>query len=418
MRAVVLSLVFLGCWAGAAAAVEGQWRGPGRDGVFPEEGLLKEWPDGGPAQVWSTRGVGDGWSSAVVARGRVFVTGTRDKTDHLSALDLDGGLLWQVPIAPAWDQSFPMARCTPTVDDGKVYIISSHGKVMRFDAADGALDWAVDGLQRFGGAYGVWGTAESPLVLEDKVIYTPGGARTTLVALDKESGATVWQSPSLGDTTGYASPIAVDYAGRTMIVAVAAQHVFGVDAADGSLLWKYDYGALDPPDFAMAAAINPVTPLYHEGRIYVTSGYNHVGAMLQLAEDGRSVSLLWKDDTLDCHHGGVVRVGDRIYGANWINNKKGNWCSIDWESGKTLYEEEWISKGSIAYADGMLYCYAEKRGYFGLVRPTDAGFELVSSFQVKEGEGEHWAHPTIAAGMLYLRHGDVLMAYDLRQKDD
>jgi outer membrane protein assembly factor BamB len=191
-----------------------------------------------------------------------------------------------------------------------------------------------------------------------------------------------------------------------------------VDASDGKILWKYDYASLRPEKgleiWPGAPFTNTITPLYHEGKIYITGGYEHVGAMFKLDDNGSAIHLLWIDSTLDCHHGGVVLVNGYIYGSNWISNASGNWCCIDWETGKTRYEEKWFTKGSIITADGMLYCYEEKNGNIGLVRATPEKFDLISRFRISEGRGPHWSHPVIGEGILYIRHGEVLMAFDLR----
>jgi outer membrane protein assembly factor BamB len=393
------------------AAPEAQWRGKNRDGVYNEQGLLKTWPEEGPSLIWSAEGIGYGFASVAATDSVLYVTGAQDSTEYLTALTMDGQTLWRVPFGRTWQKNRPGARATPTVEDGKVYIVSGHGEISRIDATSGRLDWARNGLVDFEGKQGGWGTAESLLLVDDKVIYTPGGDRTTMVALDRDSGETVWESESLGDQTAYTSPILVYYAGKQMIVGVTGRWVVGVNAEDGSFLWTYPYAELDPPGGGVS--INGVTPLYHDGQIYVTSGYNHVGAMLKLSEDGRGVALVWSDTTLDCHHGGVVRVGDYIYGSNWINNGKGHWCCVEWKTGKTLYETDWVSKGSVIYADGMLYCYSERRGHFGLVPVDPGGFSVVSSFQIELGDGQHWSHPTIQDGIMYVRHGDVVMAYQI-----
>lgn len=236
-----------------------------------------------------------------------------------------------------------------------------------------------------------------------------------MVALDKNTGETIWTTMTFNDQSGYVSPILVNYAGKDMIISVSGKYAFGVNAADGNVLWYYNYFSLYPqPAHPMAPLINCNSPIYHDGKIFVTSGYDHTGAMLALNEDGSAVTLAWSQPTLDTHHGGVVLVDGKLYGSNWINNSKGNWVCIDWETGEVAYETEWFSKGSIIYADGMLYCYEERKGNLALVKPGTEGFEVVSSIEIEKGSGQHWAHPVIENGILYMRHGDVLMAYNIR----
>jgi hypothetical protein len=174
--------------------------------------------------------------------------------------------------------------------------------------------------------------------------------------------------------------------------------------------------ALGKTDSTDKEQIMCVTPVFSNDNIYVTGGYNHGGVMINLADQGRKASVAWTDDVLDVHHGGVVLVNGYIYGANWLNNGNGNWCCIDWNTGKKMYEEHWKCKGSIISADGLLYMYDEKAGFIGLVRPDPEKFDLVSSFKVKSGSGPYWAHPVIHNGVLFMRHGEALMAYDIKEK--
>jgi outer membrane protein assembly factor BamB len=394
-----------------------QWRGENRDGHFHEIGLLRNWPEEGPQQLFSVEGIGRGFSMPVGHEGHVYVTGNKDSMDYLSCIDFDGTMKWSVPFAPGWNKSFPDTRTAPTIVNNKAVMISGSGVVACLDAVSGRRLWSVDGFNIFKGRCGAWGIAESPLVVDEKVIYTPGGNKTTMVALDLNTGRTIWTTKSLKDTSAYVAPIVVEYAGKRMIVGVTARYIFGVDASDGSMMWHLRYYDLDRPLFhKWAPVINCVSPIHHNGHIYVTSGYNHVGIMLKLNEEGSNVELVWKDTVMDTHHGGVVLLDGFIYGSNWIDNRKGKWCCIEWETGKIRYEKEWETKGSVIAADNHLYCYEEQRGNLALVKATPENFEVVSSFRVKEGTGPHWAHPAISDGKLFVRHGDVLMAYDIKEK--
>ncbi|NJO90781.1 MAG: PQQ-like beta-propeller repeat protein [Chloroflexia bacterium] len=213
----------------------------------------------------------------------------------------------------------------------------------------------------------------------------------------------------------YVSPILVKYNNLDIIINVGASYLFGVNAANGDILWKYKYIELNPPKEWWAPAINCTTPLYEDGNIYINSGYNHVGAMFKMNEKASDVELVWVDSLIDTHHGGVVKLGDYIYGSNWINNGNGNWCCIEWKTGKKKYETKWENKGSIIANDGMLYCYEEKRGNIALVKADPEKFEPISSFKVPYGKGPYWSHPVIKDGILYIRHGASLMAYNIKK---
>ena len=163
-----------------------------------------------------------------------------------------------------------------------------------------------------------------------------------------------------------------------------------------------------------APMIKCVTPIYNDGKIYMTGGYNHGGLLLKLTDSGNNASVVWTDQVLDVHHGGVVLVNGHLYGANWLDNSDGNWCCIDWNTGKKMYEEHWKCKGSIISAEGMLYIFDEKNGNVGLVRADPQKFDLVSSFRVAQGSGPYWAHPVIHNGKLYIRHGNALMVYNIK----
>ena len=412
--ALIITLCLFGTvsFVNVEAADYPQWRGPDRDGVLKETGLLKEWPDGGPELLWSAQDLGKGFSSPSIANGVIYVTGMVDKVESLSALDIDGNLKWTKEYGKAYTESYPDARTTPTIDGDSVYVISGSGEVVCFDAASGDIKWSVAAFDKFEGKHGSWGTAESPLVVDNKVIYTPCGEKTTVVALDKETGETIWASESINDQSGYVSPLLIERGGLRLIITVTGDYIIGVNVESGKIEWQVNYRELPPPDGGND--INIPTPLYHDGRIFVTSGYNHTGIMLDLSADGTEATVAWMNQDLDTHHGGVVLVDGYIYGANWLNNRKGNWVCVDWDSGETMYEKEWLCKGSIISAEGMLYCYEEKGGTLGLVKVSPEDFTVVSSFKIEQGKAQHWAHPVINDGILYMRHGNVLMAYNIK----
>jgi outer membrane protein assembly factor BamB len=394
----------------AQAADYPQWRGINRNGISEEKGLLKSWPEGGPNLLWSATGIGAGFSSPSIAKGIIYITGTKNNKESLIALDLKGNIKWTTEYGNAFTQSFPDARTTPTVDGKNIYVISGTGEVVCFDLA-GKIIWSVPALKQFEGKFGGWGTAESPLVVDDKVIYTPCGPKTTIVALNKDTGETVWASESLNDQSGYVGPILAKIGNKKQIITVTGGNVIGVDATNGKIDWK-----VANKDISSPGDINCTSPIYYSGGVFVTSGYNDAGALINISDDGTKATVGWVNPALDTHHGGVVLVDGYLYGTNWINNGQGNWVCLDWNSGKTMYETKWNNKGSIISAEGMLYCYEEQNGTVGLVKASPDGFNVISSFKITQGGGAHWAHPVISDGVLYMRHGDVLMAYDIKAK--
>lgn len=399
--------------------ITAQWRGAGRDGIYPSEGVATEWPAEGPEMVWQTSGIGTGYASAVADDAQIYVTGKKEDKDVMTSLSLDGKILWQTTVGPAFDGSYPESRSTPTVDGDRVYAISGLGQITCLSVKDGSVIWSINGKEKFAAVYGDWGVCESPLIVGNKLIYTPAGNTTTMVALDKMTGETIWTSETLRDTTAYVSPQLIVHGGREIIATLSERWFFGVDATAGKILWKYDFASLLPEKglkiWPGAPRTNTNTPLYHDGMIYITGGYDHAGAMFRLSESGDAITQVWTDTLLDVHHGGVVRIGDYIYGSNWLNNSKGNWCCIGWKDGKKMYEHTWGNKGAIIAAGNTLFCFDEKGGNLGMVNANPEKFDLINSFKVIPGKGPYWAHPTIYHEMFLIRHGDVVIAYKAKR---
>ena len=419
MKAGGLSIAFACLLCGTAVAQTPYgWRGPERNGVYPESGLLKEWPAEGPQLLWETMDAGKGYSSPVIVGDRLYITGmNEDETQEIfSAYTLDGKKVYQTAYSAPWNDTYPETRTTPAIDGDKAYVISGSGDVVCLNIQDGKIVWKVEAGKVYGRKTGNWGTSECPLVFDNKVIYTPAGDQTTMVALNKENGELIWKTTAFGDVGAYVSPLLISYKGKRQIVGSTAKHIFGVNPESGEIEWSF--GEWGPSDRdAKWPNIAPNTPIFKDGKLFFCHGYNINGVMLQLADDLKSVSVVWRTDVLDTHHGGDVEVNGTIYGSNWINNNQGNWCAIDWNTGAAGYETAWQGgkgKGSIIAADGMLYCYDERRGAVALVRPNPAKFDIVSEFRITKGVGPHWAHPVIVNGVLYIRHGFALMAYKVR----
>ncbi len=393
------------------------WRPENRTGVSAETGLLKSWPATGPNLLWTNLELGKGYSSPSFGANLIYITGLSGSDDILYALSMDGKIMWKTVMGRAWTGSSPESRATPTIEGNRVYTCSGNGDLACIDGANGKVIWSYKASELNKGTYGTWGIAESLLIDGEKIYFSPGGPETMMIAINKTTGDIIWKSVSLNDKPGYASPILVNYAGKKMVIGVSLGHIFGVDVSNGAILWNVAHELSSDPDLRRWELIKCTTPLYKDGMVYVTGGYDTGGMMVKIADNGKGASVVWTDPVLDDHHGGVVLVDGYIYGSNWINNNTGNWCCIDWKTGKKMWEQAWMCKGSVISAEGMLYIYEEKNGNIGLLKTTPEKFDLVSSFKVNQGDaGPYWAHPVIHNGILYLRHTNALMAYNIKTK--
>lgn len=401
---VILSVVLVGA-SPVLASDWPQFRGPGRDGTSAETGLMKQWPDRGPAQLWSCGGLGEGYSSVAVANGVAYTCGMIEGQGYLYAIDSQGKVKYKINYGPEWDKAgnSPGTRTTPTIDGERLYLMSGQGRIACCNAADGKRLWYVDTLKKFGGQNIRWGIAESVLIDGDKAICTPGGKDATVVALNRMTGETVWTSKGLRQLSAYCSPVLVERGGKRLILTLVEKALVGIDVNTGQVYWT----APHPVSYDIQA----VSPLQKDGMVFVSNGYRHGSVGFALSPDGTSAQQKWAEKSLDIHHGGAVLVDGRVHGASTT----GRWVCLDLATGKVAFSEKLVGQGSVISADGMLYSYGEN-GKVGLIKVKPDGYELVSSFKVKEGSGEHWAHPAISDGRLYLRHGDTLMCYDIKAK--
>jgi outer membrane protein assembly factor BamB len=383
-----------------------QWRGPDRDGKYPDKNLLRQWPDQGPDLVWSATGFGEGYSSPAVTSQGVYLTGMIDGTGYLFAMDKNGKLGWRIPYGPEWQDGHDGARSTPTVVADRIYLISGQGKAVCFNTNDGKVVWEIDLIESFGARNLRWGMTESLLVDGDRVFCTPGGSEAMIVILDRITGKTLKIIQGNGEKSGYCSPKIITHNGKRLLLTMTGESVVGLDAETGDYFWQQEH--------ENGRGINPNTPIYHEGYVYVVSGYGRGGQLVKLSDDGKDVEQIWSDETLDSQMGAAMLVDGYIYGSGHRNK---GWHCINWKTGEVQYTSKELGrKGNIILAEGLFYCYGEK-GDVGLVRPNPKNFDVISSFELTEGSGPHWAHPVIEDGKLYIRHGDVLLVYDIKNED-
>ncbi len=383
------------------------WRGPNRDGIFTEKNLLKQWPENGPELLWSFERLGFGHSSVAVANAKVYVTGVKDtivSAGTLYTFDLNGKLLWQKEYGKDFSLNFHGTRSTPVVVDDLIYIESGMGAIYCLNAETGNKIWSVDFINDLGVDSVIqFGYAESVLIDGDKLICVPGGKENNVVALNRFTGKKIWNSKGFEEPATYNSPILIDRNGQRLVVAMSAGSIMGIDANTGEMYWRVEQ--------TQQNKIHANTPLYFDGKLVVSSaGRENTSGLVQvqLSENGKSAEVIWRNKKFINLMGGLVRIDTCIYGSAYLKN---DWQVINWNTGEMIDQNKDLGGGSIIYADGMFYCYAENDGEVALAKASPANFEVVSRFKVPLGTDQHWARLVIGDGKLFVRHGDALMVY-------
>ena len=403
-------LILLTCaFATSASALDWpQWRGPDRSDVSKETGLLKQWPAEGPKQVWIFKNAGQGYSGPSIVGGKFFTLGTRDSQEILLALDAATGReLWTHPLGSILGNGWGDGpRSTPALDAGKVYALSGPGVLACVNAADGKEVWTTK-MSDAGGQVPGWGYTESPLVDGSQVVVTPGGGKGAIAAYDKTNGKLLWQSKDFTDGAQYSSIVAATINGEKQYVQLTMQSIVGISPKDGAVLWKHP--------FPGKVAVIP-TPIVKDNQVYVTAGYG-VGCIALKIEPGNKVSVAYENKVMKNHHGGVILVGDHLYGHSDGNG----WVCQDWKTGEQKWNEKGkLGKGAIGFADGMFYCLDEGSGTVALIEATPNGwnekgrFKLDPQTTIRNPQGRIWTHPVIVNGRLYLRDQDLIYCYAMK----
>ena len=386
-----------------------QFRGPNRDNISPDTGLLKQWPVGGPPLAWKATGLGAGYSDVSIVGDRIYTIGEDKESSRVIALNAaDGKPVWTARLGKAGAPGMPEfegPRATPTVSDGLLVALSQWGDLVCLDANTGKELWRKDYEKDFGGKRPTWGYAESPVIDGNQVVITPGGAEGTIAALDKKTGALLWRTRGFKDEPHYSSLIVEQIGGVRQYIQLTAKSVVGVAAADGKVLWV-------APRPGRVAVIP--TPIYSDGLVYVNSSYGVGCNLFRINESGGTFSAeqVYANKVMANHHGGVIKVGDCVYG---YSEGKG-WTCQDFKTGEAKWEEkEKLGKGSIAYADGRFYLRTEDKGTMALIDAAPEGYHERGRFeQPDRSKNKAWPHPVISGGRLYLRDQDVLLCYSLK----
>ncbi len=407
-------IFFFAVWLAAIcvsifATAQSQWRGPNRDGIYPESNLLKQWPAEGPELLWSFEGLGIGQGSAVVSGEKVFATGIPDTLNsegYLFSFDRAGNLLWKKNYGKDWVGIFPGARSTPTVVDDLIYLESGNGKIYCLKTENGQEVWSADFFQDFKCDSVQFGFSESLLIDGDKLFCTPGGKEHNVVALNRFTGKVIWTSPAYKEQATYCSPILINHNGHRLFIGLTASSIIGLDAESGEMYWRIHQ--------FQDNKIHANTPVYKDGKLFVLSASRKDSSglvMLQLSPDGKKAEIVWRNKELINLSGGFILKDGFIYSGAYLQPK---WFCIDTKSGITKYISKELGGGAIIYADGLFYCYAEKDGEMALAEGTPEQFQIISKFKVPLGNDQHWAHPVISEGKLYIRHNNALMVYRIK----
>jgi outer membrane protein assembly factor BamB len=400
-----LPLVFAADWP--------QWRGPRRDAISNEHGLLKQWPEQGPRLVWQMKEIGDGYSTPSVVGNRLYVMSNTGMDDEfVQCLNVsDGQQAWSVrvgKVGPNSGMQYPAARSTPTIDGAMTYALGSDGDLVCLETDSGKIVWRKSVRSDYGGKPGAWAYSESPLIDGDTLVCTPGGKEATLVALDKKTGDTIWKAAlPQADLANYASIIVVEAAGRKQYVQFLSKGLVGVDAKSGELLWRYD-------KTAKGSTANIPTPVAHDGFVYSSTGRGG-GSLVQLVSAGGAIEAneVYLLPKLPNSIGGALERDGKLYGTNG----QGLMC-VDFATGEVKWQDRSVGAGSVCFADGMIYVHGEKDDV-ALVEATSEAYRERGRFtlpdQPDRGKSLAWAYPVVANGRLYIRDLGSVWCYDVRE---
>jgi outer membrane protein assembly factor BamB len=380
------------------------WRGPNRDGIFNEKDLLTTWPSGGPQLLWKYEDLGTGFASAAVTADRVYTVGTHDSISYVFCFDHPGKLLWKKALGKEWTRNFPGSRSTPTLYDGTGYYTNGNGVVYAFSAADGSILWQRDLMIECQGTNRNWGFSDNLIVDTDKIYCTPSGKKQNVVALDRYTGKTIWEGEGNGESSAYCTPILIQRNNRKLFINQPGISYIALDPANGKLIWKYDKKEEHLSSHR--------TPIYKDGYLLGLDDETTGCVMLRIAPDGSDAEVAWRNPELFSVQGEAVVLGDRIYSPG---NRSKLVCA-DWKTGRTLFSEPFGSGIFVLIAaEDLIYSY-DVNGNFKLLKALDDRMQIMGSFRVTGGSNEHFSHPVIRDGRLYIRHENSLFVYNISTK--
>ena len=405
----ISSTLLLLCIPGLAADWA-TWLGPNRNGQSSETGLLTSWPAGGPKAVWNVQGLGEGYSSMAVVGNRIYTQGQEGDQQFVLALDVTGKQVWKTPIGVSYSNERGNGpRGMPQVDGSRLFAVASDGTLACLETETGKRVWGFNYGEKFGSTRPKWGFSEQPLIDGDRLIINPGGKGAGIVALNKSTGAVIWQSQD--DLAGYSSVLPLDFGGRHIYTVLTGSAAIGVDAADGGLLWRYEK--------VSNRVANIATPVYSDGFVFYSSDYGTGCMLVKLSVDGGKVTATeaYFNRDMQNHYTTSIKIGGLLFGFS--GNQPGILTAMDFKTGKVVWKDRSVEKGNCLFADNRLYCQGES-GKIGLIEPSPEGYKEISRFEIQPGPslgpaGSMWAVPAIANGRLYIRDQDKLYAYGIKR---
>ncbi|MFC1538500.1 PQQ-binding-like beta-propeller repeat protein [Candidatus Latescibacterota bacterium] len=409
---LLIGLITFLFYTDVPAQDRGEWpayHGFDRTNKSAETGLLKQWPANGPELLFEIEGLGEGYSTVSIARGLIFTAGRLNNETYVFVFDMNGKPVWKKPNGQAWDttmswaRTYTGARSTPTYDDGVLYHLGETGRLTAFDHKTGDEIWMVNLLERFNATIPEYGYSESVFIEGDRLYCNPAGKSGFMVCLNKKDGSLIWANREIPGVAGYSSAIAADYGGFHQIINMSSNCAYGVDSKTGKLLWSIPVENKN--------SLNCTDAIYHDGYVFISAGYGYGCTLIKLNAAGGSITpqTFWQSELMDNHHGGIILHEGYLYGAG---HEARGWFCLDFMTGKEAWKDR--GKGSITYADGMIYML-EENGDIRLVKANPGKCEVAGSFEVPDGgKGMHWAHPVVCGGRLYVRHTDKVFVYGIK----
>lgn len=389
-----------------------EWHGPDRTGIYAETGLLKTWPEAGPKELWSIDGLGNGYGSPTFAGDRFYITGETDTICRLYCFDVKGNKIWQTLLGREWVKSCPGSRSAPTVTGDLVYTGTGMGNLFCLDKNSGKIVWSKDLARDFQGNLPLHGHSEAPLLLGDKIFWTAGGKIHNVVALNRFTGKLIWSNKGFGEVSAYNQARIINHSGMNILVTFSAYHLMGFNAETGDLLWSHEQDNYPVEKRGPGYGDTHCnTVIYENGTLWYVAGDGNGTVKLTLSPDGKKITEVWRNPAFDNYMGGTIKSGNFIYGCGVAKPELKALNAVTGELTDSLR----IGTGAIISAEDMLYYYTQK-GDMVLLSFGNGKITKVSSFRITKGTKEHFSHPVIDKGVLYQRHGTVLMAYDIKDK--